>query len=140
LSRCVCQDGGKAKPLKKASGAKKELDDDDKAFQARGARLPPSLGSSLWRSLLAVAHTPCGCLPYVAVTAAWATLFRTCCVAAAPLEPWASTRGTTLSRCTAQAKKKEEAAALKALKEKAGQVRRGATSRLEACLRAVELW
>lgn len=33
------QDGGKAKPLKKASGPKKELDDDDKAFLVRAARL-----------------------------------------------------------------------------------------------------
>jgi len=90
-----CQDGGKAKPLKKASGAKKELDDDDKAFQARGARLPPSLEACLWRSLLAIVHTPRGCPLNVVMTAVWPTLSRTCCAAAAPLEPPTFTRGGT---------------------------------------------
>ena len=31
----LAQDGGKAKPLKKASGPKKDLDEDDKAFLAK---------------------------------------------------------------------------------------------------------
>ena len=89
------QDGGKAKPLKKASGAKKELDDDDKAFQARGACLPSPL------ELLPLAQTAdrcvlAACCPLCAVmTAGWPTLSRTCCVTAGPFELPDSTLGTT---------------------------------------------